>query len=185
MGLNFLVQVQQLTNSRFVNSNCLCVTGRQHTTHIGDVRYMKVRRRDFGDANVERWRMSRTSGTSGTSGTGREGREGRGGRGQSRGREWREGRQRHGAGTSETWGRDVSEVRRGRVRRWGREGRREREGRRGRQGRETGTAGTYETSGHGAGTWGGFRGPAGTRSCDKGTSGDTGLGLGDQHGGLH
>ena len=76
-------------------------------------------------------------------------------------------------------------MRRGRVRRRGREGRREREGRRGRQGRETGTAGTYETSGHGAGTWGGFRGPAGTRSCDKGTSGDTGLGLGDQHGGLH
>ena len=35
------------------------------------------------------------------------------------------------------------------------------------------------------GTWGGFRGQAGTRGCDKGTSGDTGLGLGDQQGGLH
>ena len=42
-----------------------------------------------------------------------------------------------------------------------------------------------KTWGHRAGTWGGFRGQAGTRGCDKGTSGDTGLGLGDQHGGLH
>ena len=36
MGLNFLVQVRQLTNSRLVNSNCLCVTGRQLTnSHWG------------------------------------------------------------------------------------------------------------------------------------------------------
>ena len=42
-----------------------------------------------------------------------------------------------------------------------------------------------KTWGQRAATWGGFRGQAGTRGCDKGTSGDTGLGLGDQHGGLH